>query len=453
MRVMKYLLALSTVLITSETVATTLTATADTYVDQALPTSNYGSSGIVAVSGTRTALIRFDPALVASSHGNVAVLSLRIIAAKNFTDGISIRLVQGPWSEKTVTARTAPVLSTTALDSFVVSHSDQGATVQLDLSSALPAWRHSPSTNYGIAITASAPAPNLQLGARELKTAATLDIGSSAILQVTHIHDGFAQAANSINNPGEIVYEEFTYVVPSRDTGRLRIYSTRRGLIVPAGTENRSAADINDAGEVVWSDGIWGPPPGPTIHSSTRGTVGIGGNPRISQDGRVAAELVDSNQLGIYATEGSLTQVALDPNVAPFSKLTCLNLSTAIGVAYEARTVNTFNDNLFFSHGGQITHFTPPVTPEPFLGANDLGDWAYTKQINDQGIQQLFNSANEVIWNNAAGRPDINDQGDIVFTEPVTVNKQSASQVLLSTRRPFEFLRKDKLQYRGVSLN
>jgi hypothetical protein len=446
MRVMRYLLALSAVLIASETLATTLTATADTYVDQAQPTSNYGSSGIVAVSGTRTALIRFDPALIASSHGNVAVLNLRIIEAKNYTDGISIRLVQGPWNEKTVNARTAPVLSTTALDSLVVSHGDQGATVQLDLSSALPAWRHSPSTNYGIAITASVPLPNLQLGARELKTAASLDIGSSAILQVTHLHDGFAQAANSINNLGEIVYEEFKYV-PSSDTGK-RIYSTRRGLIVPGDTENRSGADINDAGEIVWSDLLG--PGGPTIRSNTRGTLGKGSNPRISQEGRIAVEL-NSTQLGIYETDGSLTQVALDPNVLPLSQVTCVNLSSAFGLAYEAQSATTQADDLFFSRGGQITHF--PALDSPVLGANDLGDWAYTLLNHDLLIQQLFNSKGELIWNNAVGQPNLNERGDIVFTELVIVNKQGALQAMLATQRPFEFLRKDKLKYRGISLN
>src|SRR5689334_2682110 len=98
--------------------ATTITAAADTYTDSSSATvrKNYGSSGIIAVSATRIALIRFGSTAIAQTPGGSARLNLKVFVTKNEHNGVSVRLVRGPWTEGTVTSRTLPPMETIALD-------------------------------------------------------------------------------------------------------------------------------------------------------------------------------------------------------------------------------------------------------------------------------------------------------------------------------------------------
>jgi hypothetical protein len=157
--------------------AVDLTATGDAYTQSASPTSNFGSSGVTAVAVDRTTLIQFDPVAVAQSSGAHATLKVKVLLAKNGTDGVTARLVTGPWNEKTVTAQTMPTISPNILDGKIITTTNQGQVVSFDVSGALATWRANPAANFGIALVPASPTPNLQLGAREGGSPAVLTLG------------------------------------------------------------------------------------------------------------------------------------------------------------------------------------------------------------------------------------------------------------------------------------
>jgi hypothetical protein len=171
------------VLALTATAATTanaidLSATADTYTQSSTPTSNFGSSGIVAVANGRTTLVRFDPTAVAQSSGSTATLKVKVLAAKNSTNGVAVRVVTANWNEGTVNANNAPALGAT-LASRTITSGELGTTISLDVSGALAGWRSNPATNYGLAIVAASPVPNLQFGSREGGVPSVLSISGS----------------------------------------------------------------------------------------------------------------------------------------------------------------------------------------------------------------------------------------------------------------------------------
>lgn len=48
--------------------------------------------------------------------GNSAALNLHVFRAKNWKNGIEVRLVRSAWNERTVTAATLPAISPVAFD-------------------------------------------------------------------------------------------------------------------------------------------------------------------------------------------------------------------------------------------------------------------------------------------------------------------------------------------------
>lgn len=84
-------------------VATNIPVAADTNTDTAAPNTNFGSNGIVALSSARTVLMRFDQAKIEQAVGGHALLKIKVLVAKNATNGVALQFVNGPWDEKTVT--------------------------------------------------------------------------------------------------------------------------------------------------------------------------------------------------------------------------------------------------------------------------------------------------------------------------------------------------------------
>jgi len=165
--------------------AVELSATADTYTQTSTPTANFGSSGITAVAGGRTTLLRFNPTAIAQSTGGSATLKLKVIVAKNISNGVTVRLVTSSWNETTVNANNAPTLGT-QFAARSISNGEAGTAISFDVSGALAGWRSNPATNFGLAIVAANPTPNLQLGSREG--------GAPAVLSIT----GAASGTNSV---------------------------------------------------------------------------------------------------------------------------------------------------------------------------------------------------------------------------------------------------------------
>lgn len=147
--------------------ASDIPAAADTNTDTAAPTTNFGSNGIVALSSARTVLMRFDQAKIEQAVGGHALLKIKVLVAKNASNGVALQFVNGPWNEKTVTAATLPQLLPIPDSQKTITRADVGNVVTFDVSNAVATWKNNPARNFGLALVGASPAPNLSLGSRE----------------------------------------------------------------------------------------------------------------------------------------------------------------------------------------------------------------------------------------------------------------------------------------------
>jgi hypothetical protein len=154
--------------------ATDIPAIADTNTDTAAPNTNFGSNGIVALSSARTVLMRFDQAKIEQAVGGQALLRVKVLVAKNATNGVALQFVNGPWNEKTVTAATLPQLLPIPDSQKIIARADVGQFVTFDVSNAFATWKSNPARNFGLALVGASPAPNLSLGSREGGAPATI---------------------------------------------------------------------------------------------------------------------------------------------------------------------------------------------------------------------------------------------------------------------------------------
>lgn len=135
--------------------AQTGTLTADTAVTSAHPATNYGTLSNLYVSGTSTALLRFDlGTLPASANAaDVTRATLRLFINRINTPGvITVSPVGAAWNENAVTAQTLPITGN-AVEVFPVT--DEGQFVTVDVTSLVQAWLTAPAKNFGLALTAS----------------------------------------------------------------------------------------------------------------------------------------------------------------------------------------------------------------------------------------------------------------------------------------------------------
>ncbi len=243
----------------------------------------------------------------------------------------------------------------------------------------------------------------------------------------------------AINNNGEIVYIEASSIGSSPD---ITLASTHRGTLAGPSNDLRFP-DINDAGEVVYSD-VDGPG-GLRVFSTERGFLFFGNLAGINELGAVSA--VGSIGLGpggvlLYDTNGTLSQIGLNPG----EDVTTTNVSNSGEITYVLRdATGTRVGNVISSTRGQLTHFT---TGEGALthAANNLGQFIYIARADD-GDLHLFDQDGRALWNGVVGAyADINDFGDIVFNIPVHYELGGIvftdAAIVLGTSRP-EFFKSE----------
>lgn len=180
----RLILTLATLVVTfplASAIAADIAVVADTNTDTAAPNNNLGSNGIVAVSNARVGLIRFDQAAVASATGNTAALKIKVLVTKNTGNAVAVRLVTSAWNEKTVTANTLPSIAGSTLAQKTLTSADVGKTVSFDVTAAVAAWKSNPASNFGLALVAATPAPNVSLGSREGGNPALLSISGTSV--------------------------------------------------------------------------------------------------------------------------------------------------------------------------------------------------------------------------------------------------------------------------------
>jgi hypothetical protein len=129
--------------------STTVGVAADTYIDQNVPTTNYGTANpIKATSGVRRALFRFDTS-AAVPAGNVATgATLRIYATRQDQPSgqFEAHPLSDSWTETGVTWNTAPTWDPTVLGTSTQS----GANLYYEM--ALPASAINPSGNSNFSV-------------------------------------------------------------------------------------------------------------------------------------------------------------------------------------------------------------------------------------------------------------------------------------------------------------
>ena len=131
------------------------TLVADTHVSSAQPDVNSGTLTNLNVGGGYTALVQFDLGVLPSgtTAAQITRATLRLYCNRADTPGtLSVTGVSSAWGEYSVTFNTLPGTGS-AIGSTQVSAPGQFITV--DVTSAVQSWITAPSSNNGLALTAS----------------------------------------------------------------------------------------------------------------------------------------------------------------------------------------------------------------------------------------------------------------------------------------------------------
>src|SRR5271170_3891303 len=135
-------------------VAVAATLVADAHLNSALPAVNSGAISNLNVGGGYTALLQFDLSTLpaGTTAAQVSRATLRLYCNRMDTAGlVSVQPVGGAWGEYSVTYATLPSLGSAAQ---VVSVSQAGAYVAVDVTALVQGWVSAPASNSGLALTA-----------------------------------------------------------------------------------------------------------------------------------------------------------------------------------------------------------------------------------------------------------------------------------------------------------
>ena len=123
------------------------------------------------------------------------------------------------------------------------------------------------------------------------------------------------------------------------------------------------------------------------------------------------------------------------------------HMSSAFGLTYFAVDRSGI-PQLFSSTRGQMSRFTSPFITA--VGSNDLGDFVYVEH------NRLFASDGRLLINDVVGAPAMNNAGDIVFNESVslTITQSCRLPWRRAIRRPFktmDLFTVGRSRHRGIS--
>jgi trimeric autotransporter adhesin len=141
-----------------------ITPSQDSYTNTATASTNYGASATLGVVSSATSIqttyIQFDLSSVPSGYAssNVAKATLKLyVNAVAKAGSFNIDLVNGSWSEKTITAGLSPALGTTIASSVPLTTANVNDYVLIDVTSAVDEWLNGSQPNDGIALVANSP--------------------------------------------------------------------------------------------------------------------------------------------------------------------------------------------------------------------------------------------------------------------------------------------------------
>ncbi|MBS1820609.1 MAG: collagen-like protein [Acidobacteria bacterium] len=127
---------------------------ADTHVNSARPTANSGAISNLNVGGGYTSLLQFDMGTLPSgtAPSQISRALLRLYCNRADTPGlVSVQPATSSWGEYSVTYNTLPQLGAAQQ---VISVTQAGSYVWVDVTSMVQGWVSTPSSNNGLALTA-----------------------------------------------------------------------------------------------------------------------------------------------------------------------------------------------------------------------------------------------------------------------------------------------------------
>lgn len=138
-----------------------VTPSDDAYVNSAAPTTNYGAATTLNLqSAADTIFIRFDLTAVPAGYtgASIAKATLKLYVNTVTTAGsFNVDLVNGSWTEKTITYNLQPAIGTLIDSSIPLTTASKGTFVEVDITSAVVDWLNGTQPNDGIALVASSP--------------------------------------------------------------------------------------------------------------------------------------------------------------------------------------------------------------------------------------------------------------------------------------------------------
>jgi hypothetical protein len=148
-----------TILLAFTARATDAPLLSDAHISSAHPSTNFGSLTNLAVGNGNTALIQFNlgslPA--GTTSGEIAAATLRLYVNRVNTAGaLDLKPVTSAWNELSVTFSSAPSFGAVVGSPIAVTQAD--TVILVDVTSLVQGWVTTPSSNNGIALTASASA-------------------------------------------------------------------------------------------------------------------------------------------------------------------------------------------------------------------------------------------------------------------------------------------------------
>jgi hypothetical protein len=141
-----------------------ITPLQDSYTSSNTPTANYGTAtslGVVnSTSSIQSTYIQFDLSSIPASYtgANVAKATLKLYVNSVAKAGsFNVVLVNGSWSEKTITAGIVPALGTTISASVPLTTAKLNDYILIDVTTAVDAWLNGTQPNDGLALIANSP--------------------------------------------------------------------------------------------------------------------------------------------------------------------------------------------------------------------------------------------------------------------------------------------------------
>jgi hypothetical protein len=141
-----------------------ITPSQDSYTNTVDSGTNYGTATTLSVvssaSSIQTTYIQFDLSSIPAGYAstNVAKATLKLyVNSVSKAGSFNVDLVNGSWSEKTITSSLSPALGSTIASGVSLTSANVHDYILIDVTSAVGEWLNGSQANDGVALVANSP--------------------------------------------------------------------------------------------------------------------------------------------------------------------------------------------------------------------------------------------------------------------------------------------------------